>query len=168
MKRGQCPIHNGTLETLSFFQVQKCIILIIPAIDMRTCYSCYREHTIENYRFSKLYQKRFQHNRRQRRNCKLSVQLYSDVTSVNSVLVSNTINNNSDNFRICNSKISKISKINAILFVLYFLFLHFYKDFCKTISDKRKNLILESSYFKSFRSSLQSHLSGFKNFIESF
>ena len=34
MKRGQCPIHNGTLE----------IILIIPAIDMRACYFCYKEH----------------------------------------------------------------------------------------------------------------------------
>ena len=53
----------------------------------------------------------------------LSVQLYSDVTSVNSVFVSDKIINNSDNFRI---KCLSYSKISAILCVLYFLFLHFF------------------------------------------
>ena len=51
------------------------------------------------------------------------VQLYSDVTIVNSVFdfVSDKIVNNSDNFRInCLS----YSKISAILSVLYFLFFH--------------------------------------------
>ena len=43
---------------------------------------------------------RFQYNRWQRRICTLSVQLYSDVTSVNSVFVSYTIIDNTDNFRI--------------------------------------------------------------------
>jgi len=50
------------------------------------------------------------------------VQLYSYVTSVNSVFVSDKIINDSDNFRI---KCLSYSKIRAILSVLYFLFLHF-------------------------------------------
>ena len=55
-------------------------------------------------------------------NCSLSVLLYSDVTSVNSVCVSDKIINNSDNFRI---QCLFYSKISEILCVLYFLFLHF-------------------------------------------
>ena len=46
------------------------------------------------------------------------VQLYSDVTSVISVVVSDKIINNSDNFR-------SYSKTSAMLCILYFLFLHF-------------------------------------------
>ena len=53
--------------------------------------------------------------------CTLSVQLFSDFTSVNSVFVSDKIIYNSDNFRI---KCLFYSKISAILCVLYFLFLH--------------------------------------------
>ena len=49
----------------------------------------------------------------------LSVQLYSDVTSVDSVFVSDKNVNNSDNFRI---KCLSYSNISAILCVLYFPF----------------------------------------------
>ena len=42
---------------------------------------------------------RFQYNRWQRRICTLSVQLYSDVTIVHSVFVSDKISNNCDIFR---------------------------------------------------------------------
>jgi len=68
---------------------------------------------------------RFLYNRWQRRMCTLyihTVQLYSDVTSVNSVFVSDKMINNSDNFRV---KWLSYSKISAILCVPYFLFLHF-------------------------------------------
>ena len=58
---------------------------------------------------------RFLYNRWQRRICTLSVQLYSVVTSVNSVFVSDKIINNNDNFRI---KCFSYSKISAILCVL--------------------------------------------------
>ena len=51
------------------------------------------------------------------------LQLYSDVTSVNSVFVPDKNINNSDNVRI---KCLFYSKISAILCVLYFLFLHFF------------------------------------------
>ena len=49
--------------------------------------------------------------------------LYSDVTSVNFVFVSDKIINNSENFRI---KCFSYSEISAILWVLYFLILHFF------------------------------------------
>ena len=52
----------------------------------------------------------------------LSVQLYSDVTSVNSVFVSDKIINNSDNFII---KRLSYNEKGAILRLIYFLFLHF-------------------------------------------
>ena len=51
--------------------------------------------------------------------CTLSVQLYSYVTSVNSVFVSDKIINNIDNFLI---KCLSYSKISAI----YLLFLHLF------------------------------------------
>ena len=51
------------------------------------------------------------YNRRRRRTCKLSVQLYSDVTSVNSVII-----NNIDNFRI---KCLSYSKISAEYFFIF-------------------------------------------------
>ena len=72
----------------------------------------------ESYIFT-FYENRFQYNRWQRRVCTLSVHLYSDVTSVNSVFVSDKIVNNSDNFRI---KCLSYSNISAILRVLYFPF----------------------------------------------
>jgi len=59
----------------------------------------------------------------------LSVQLYSDVTSVNSVFVPDKIINNSDKFEI---KCLSYSKISVILCVLYFLFLHFFNKSWKT------------------------------------
>ena len=68
------------------------------------------------------------YNRWQRRICTLSVQLYSDVTSVNPVFVSNEIINNSDSLRI------KCRKINEILCVLYFLFLHFLFNLVKHVN----------------------------------
>ena len=49
--------------------------------------------------------------------------LYSDVTSVNSVFVSDTIISHSDDFRI---KCLSYGEISAILCVLYFLYLHFF------------------------------------------
>ena len=64
-----------------------------------------------------------QYNRWQRRICTFSVQLYSDVTSVNWVFVSIKIINNSDNSRI---KCLSYNKISAITFALYFLFLHYF------------------------------------------
>ena len=54
------------------------------------------------------------YNRWQHRICTLSVQLYSDVTSVNSVFVSDQIINDSDSFRI---KCLSYSKISAIVCV---------------------------------------------------
>ena len=69
-------------------------------------------------------------NRWQRRICSLSVQLYSYVTSVNSVFVNLKIINNSTNFRI---KCLYYSKISVILCVFYFLFLHFFIQSWKTI-----------------------------------
>jgi len=56
-------------------------------------------------------------------NVTLSVQLFSDVTSVNSVLVSDRIINNSDSFII---KCLSYSEISAIKCILYFLFLNFF------------------------------------------
>ena len=53
----------------------------------------------------------------------LSVQTYSDVTSDNSVFVSEKIVNNNDNFRI---KCLSYSKISAIICVLYFLFSQYF------------------------------------------
>jgi len=49
--------------------------------------------------------------------------LYSDVTSVNSVFVSDKIINHSDAFRI---KCLSYGEISTILCVLYFLYLHFF------------------------------------------
>jgi len=61
------------------------------------------------------------YNRWQRRICTLSVQLYSVVTSVNSVFVSDKMINNSDHFRI---KCFSYSKISAILYIfLVFVFI---------------------------------------------
>ena len=59
----------------------------------------------------------------QRSICTLSVQLYSDVTSVNSVFPSDKIIHNSDNFRI---KCLSYSKKSTILFFLQFLFVNFF------------------------------------------
>ena len=67
--------------------------------------------------------------------CTLSVQLYSDVRSVNSVFVSYKIINNSDNFRV---KCLSYSEISAILCVLYFLFFHFLFDFGKHVKQCEK------------------------------
>jgi len=63
------------------------------------------------------------YKRWQYRICTLSVQLYSNVTSVNLVFVSDKIINNSDDFTY---KCLSYSEISAILCVLYFLFLHFF------------------------------------------
>ena len=67
---------------------------------------------------------RFQYNRWQRRICTILVQLFSDVTIVNSVFVSDKVLiNNSDSLRI---KSLSYSKISAIICVLYSLCLHFF------------------------------------------
>ena len=63
--------------------------------------------------------------------------LYSDVTSVNSVFVSDKMINNSDNFRI---KWLSYSKISAIICVPYFLFLHFI-SFWKTCQLMWENFV---------------------------
>ena len=54
--------------------------------------------------------------------CTLSVQLYSYITSFNSVFMPEKIINNSDNFGI---KSLSYSEKGAILCVIYFPFLHF-------------------------------------------
>ena len=64
--------------------------------------------------------------------------MYSDVTSVNSVCVSDKIINYNDNFRI---KCLFYSKINAILCVLYFLFLHFFIKSWKTCQLMWENFV---------------------------
>ena len=72
---------------------------------------------------TQIFSNRFQYNRWQRRICTLSVQLYSDVTSVNSVFVSDKIIYNSDNFLLKCLSYSKTS--NFMCF--YFLFLQSWK-----------------------------------------
>ena len=60
---------------------------------------------------------RLWYNRWQRKICTLSVQLYSDVTSVSSVFVSDKIINNIDNFRI---KCLSYKEINCVFFSFRF------------------------------------------------
>jgi len=61
------------------------------------------------------------YNRWQRRVCTLSVQLYSYVTSVNLVFVSNKIINNSDDFRIKCLPYSKIIAMFSVLALFYLI-----------------------------------------------
>ena len=68
-------------------------------------------------------------------NCVHSVQLYSDVTSVNVVFAFDKNINNSDNFR---TKCVSYSKISAIWCVLNFLFLHFLYNLGKHVKEWEK------------------------------
>ena len=70
--------------------------------------------------------------------CTLSVQLHSDVTSANSVFVSDKIDNNSDNFRM---KCLSYIKISVILCVLYFLFLNFFYLILENMSTNVRKLV---------------------------
>ena len=83
----------------------------------------YKARNQRNFPHYWVYSNRFQYNRWQRRICTLSVQLYSYVTSVNLVFVSDKIIYNCDNLRI---KCLFYSKISEAVCVLYFLFLHFF------------------------------------------
>ena len=56
--------------------------------------------------------------------CTLLMQMYSDVTSVNLVFVSDKIINNSDNFRI--KCLSSSNKKCSFMVYFYCLFLHFF------------------------------------------
>jgi len=80
--------------------------------------------------------------------CTLSVQVYSDITSVNLVFLSDKIFNNSDNFGI---KCLFYGKISAILCSLYFCFYTFlfnlgkYVNWCEKISFSLLYLTLVTS-----------------------
>ena len=78
--------------------------------------------------------------------CTLSVQLYSDVTSVNLVFVSDKIINNGDNFRIKCLSYSKITTIFLIFYFYTFLFnLGKHVNQCETISFSVLYLTLVTS-----------------------
>ena len=87
---------------------------------------------------------KFQYNRWQRRICALSVQLYSDVTSVNLVFVSDKIIKNSDNFKIKCLSYSKKFNFMCSLVSVFLLFYLIYENMSTNVRQFRFLVIFDT------------------------